>query len=103
VDSEEELIDHTFVTAMIKCDSASNNTKPPSPAPTKPGPATITDGHDLCPGRDDVSNFATTDAAKCNEACYGNDACGAYVLNSGKCFLKSCIGPMVPKVGGCSI
>ena len=92
--SNEESISHEFVTAMIKCDSA-HIPPVPSPPPTKPGPSNITKGHDICPGSGDLSNFVTTDADKCNVACYGNQDCTAYVLTRGRCFLKSCLSPVV--------
>jgi hypothetical protein len=94
VQSNEESISHEFVTAMIKCDSA-NIPPAPSPPPIKPGPVKTTNGHDICPGSGDISNFVTTDADKCNIACYGNQECTAYVLTRGRCFLKNCLGPVV--------
>ena len=83
---------------MIKCDS-SPPVPPPSPAPSKPGAATTTADHDICPGSGDLSNFPTADADTCNEACYGNPSCAAYVLHTGTCYLKSCTGPLVAKSG----
>jgi hypothetical protein len=55
----------------------------------------VTPGQDICPGRGDISNFATTDADKCNELCYSVGNCAAYVLTRGRCFLKACAGPIV--------
>ena len=98
VKSNETPINHAFVTAMIKCDS-SPPVPPPSPAPSKPGAATTTADHDICPGSGDLSNFPTADADTCNEACYGNPSCAAYVLHTGTCYLKSCTGPLVAKSG----
>ena len=93
VKSNERPITHEFVTAMIKCDSAPS--PPPTPVPTVPGPARVTPGQDICPGRGDISNFATTDGDKCNELCYSVGNCAAYVLTRGRCFLKACAGPIV--------
>ena len=72
-----------------------------SPPPvTKPGPTKDFPGHDLAPGKCDVANFKGFSAAACNEACYTNPACSAYVLNTKEakqvCWLKSCSEPMVP-------
>ena len=68
---------------------------PPLVTPTKPGPAKSEPMHNICPGKGDVSHFATTDIAKCNEACYGHAECTAYVLTRGTCYLKSCTAPIV--------
>ena len=59
------------------------------------GPVQTTDGHDICPGSGDISNFVTADADECNIACYKNQECTAYVLTRGRCFLKNCLGPVV--------
>ena len=73
---------------------------PPLPMPTKPGPATVEPGHNICPGSGDISNFAAESADDCNEACYGTAGCTAYVLNTaGTCYLKSCTTPVVEDPG----
>ena len=92
---------YAFVTAMIKCDSAAPPPppSPPSPPPSRPGAATVAADHDICPGSGDLGSFADTAVDKCNEACYGNPQCAAYVLHGGTCYLKSCTGPLVPKSG----
>eukprot|EP01047_Picozoa_sp_COSAG01_P023545 COSAG01_NODE_1427_length_10336_cov_12.761207_12_plen_190_part_00 len=99
--SNEEPINHDFVTAFVKGDSTGGAT-PPSPMPTppaKPGPAKMQANHDICPGSGDLRNFATQDASKCNEACYSNVMCTAFVMSGGKCYLKSCTGPIVASGG----
>ena len=67
----------------------------PLPTPTKPGPAKVQPGHNICPGSGDISNFPTESADACNEACYGSADCTAYVLTRGLCYLKSCTSPIV--------
>ena len=51
----------------------------PLPTPTTPGAAAMHPLHNICPGKGDVSNFATKSEAACNEACYGSATCTAYV------------------------
>ena len=98
VKSNEEPITHDFVTAMIKCDS--NKPAPaPTPRPTKPGAATMHGGSDVCPGLGDISNFQTSDADACNEACYAAGNCLAYTFRENTCYLKSCNEPLVPLSG----
>jgi hypothetical protein len=99
--SNEEPINHDFVTAFVKGDTTGGSTPPPSPTPSpvKPGPAKMQPDHDICPGSGDLSNLATKDAAKCNRACYGNQMCTAFVLANDKCYLKSCTGPVVASEG----
>lgn len=69
--------------------------QPPVPMPTKPGPAKVSPGHNICPGSGDISNFPTESPDECNEACYGTAQCTAYVLTRGLCYLKSCTAPVV--------
>ena len=64
---------------------------------SKPGPVTFHENHDVSPGSCDISNSADEGDADCNEKCYSDPACKAYVLGAGKCWLKSCAAPLVDK------
>lgn len=67
---------------------------PPLLTPTVPGPADKYPGHNVAPGTCDILHKTGMNSDQCNEACYGNADCQAYVLNgAGICYLKSCAMP----------
>ena len=64
--------------------------------PATPGPATFNGNHtNVSPGSCDIANFPQTTEEDCNRKCYGAVGCLAYVLDSHKCYLKSCSAPVV--------
>jgi len=70
-------------------------------AVSKPGPATAHLGHDISPSRCDIANFGGIDESLCNQKCYSNPDCVAYVMSAAdhKCYLKSCAAPVAAATG----
>ena len=69
------------------------------PPVAAPGPVNRHEHNNVAPGMCDIGSSANHGDTDCNERCYSNPSCAAYVLDSHRCWLKSCSSPLVPTAG----